>query len=65
MQAQVNAFNTQTTQINALSQSVQKVQTATTQAAKNSEEYQAATEQLSKQVADLNKIYGNMLTALK
>lgn len=65
MQAQVNAFNTQTTQINALSQSVQKVQTATTQAAKNSEEYQAATEQLTKQVADLNKIYGNMLTALK
>lgn len=65
MQAQVNAFNTQTSQINALSQSVQKVQTATTQAAKNSEEYQAATEQLSKQVADLNKIYGNMLTALK
>lgn len=65
LQAQVNAFNTQTSQINAVAQSVQKVQTATTQAAKNSEEYQAATEQLTKQVADLNKIYGNMLTALK
>ncbi len=65
MQAQVNAFNTQTAQINNLSQSVEKVQTATTQAAKSSEEYQAAAQQLSKQVADLNKIYGNMLTALK
>lgn len=65
LQAQVNAFNTQTSQINAMAQSVQKVQTATTQAAKNSEDYQAATEQLTKQVADLNKIYGNMLTALK
>lgn len=65
MQAQVNAFNTQTSQINSLSSSVQKVQAATTEAAKSSEAYQAEAQKLSKQVADLNKIYGNMLTALK
>ncbi len=65
MQAQVNAFNTQTAQINNLSQSVQKVQNATTEAAKSSEAYQEEAQKLSKQVADLNKIYGNMLTALK
>lgn len=65
MQAQVNAFNTQTSQINSLSTSVQKVQAATTEAAKSSEAYQAEAQKLSKQVADLNKIYGNMLTALK
>lgn len=65
MQAQANAFNTQTSQINSLSTSVQKVQAATTEAAKSSEAYQAEAQKLSKQVADLNKIYGNMLTALK
>lgn len=65
MQAQVNAFNTQTSHINNLSQSVEKVQAATTQAAKSSEVYQEEAQKLSKQVADLNKIYGNMLTALK
>ena len=64
VQSQANAFNTQTTQVNTLSQTIQKIQTATTEAAKAGEEYQAAANKLNQQVADLNKIYGNMLTAL-
>lgn len=65
VQAQVEAFNAQTTQVNGLNQAIQKIQSTTAEAATAGEEYKAATKQLTKQVADLNKIYGNMLTALK
>lgn len=65
IQAQVNAFNTQTSQVDTLGQSVQKIQNATNEAAKAGAAYETAAKQLTQQVVDLNKIYGNMLTALK
>lgn len=65
IQAQAKALDNQTAQLNGLNSEVQKIQAATTEAAKAGAEYEAASKQLSKQVADLNHIYGNMLTALK
>ncbi|MCQ2312571.1 MAG: gliding motility protein GldL [Paludibacteraceae bacterium] len=64
-QAQADAFKAQTTQVNGLNEAIQKIQSTTAEAATAGEEYKAATKQLTKQVVDLNKIYGNMLTALK
>ncbi len=64
-QAQANAFQSQAAQIMGINQTVQKIQNTTLEAAKAGEEYEATAKQLTKQVADLNKIYGNMLTALK
>lgn len=64
-QSHAEAFKAQAEKVNRLDQTVEKIQTATFEAAKAGEEYQNAAKQLTKQVADLNKIYGNMLTALK
>lgn len=64
-QAQANAFQSQAAQVMGINQTVQKIQNSTLEAAKAGEEYEATAKQLTKQVADLNKIYGNMLTALK
>lgn len=64
-QSQTKAFNDQSTQVDALSQNVQRLHSATFEAAKAGEEYEVAAKKLTKQVADLNYIYGNMLTALK
>ena len=43
---------------------VNKIKSATSEAAKCTESYQQSTAKLSQQVADLNNIYGNMLNAL-
>lgn len=43
---------------------VQKMQASLTEAAKEQAAYEAATKKLAQQVADLNKVYGNMLNAL-
>ena len=43
---------------------MKKVAAATSAAVKNSEAFEAASKQLAAQVADLNKVYGNMLNAL-
>ncbi len=71
LQAQVDAYKAQTAQINAASDSVkamaadaQKVQAAMAEAVKAHADYEAASKQLAKQVADLNKVYGNMLNAV-
>ncbi len=71
LQAQVDAYKAQTAQINAASESVkamtadaQKVQAAMAEAVKVHAEYEAASKLLAKQVADLNKVYGNMLNAV-
>lgn len=64
VQAQVEAYKAQVTQVNSLSQDVQKLQAASQEAVKNAESYSQATKQLAAQVADLNKVYGNMLNAL-
>lgn len=64
VQAQAEAYKAQTEKINAMNADVVKLQTAQAEAVKNTEAYEAATKKLAGQVADLNKVYGNMLNAL-
>ena len=51
-------------QFAAVSKEVEKIQAANAEILKEHQAYQAATKKLAEQVADLNKIYGNMLNAL-
>lgn len=62
--AQADAIKNQTAQVEAMADDLKKAATATSAAAKSSEAYEAAAKQLAAQVADLNKVYGNMLNAL-
>lgn len=71
VQAQVEAYKAQTEkvngateQINGLTSTVKKMTDASAEALKAQEAYEAATKKLASQVADLNKVYGNMLNAL-
>jgi len=71
LQAQIDAYKAQTIQVNAVSENVkaiaaeaQKAQAAAAEAAKSQAEYEAAAKKLAQQVAELNKVYGNMLNAL-
>lgn len=71
LQAQVEAYKAQsaqvaaaTDQVKAVAAEVQKMQTAAAEASKSHAEYEAASKKLAQQVADLNKVYGNMLNAL-
>ena len=52
------------TQIDSVVAETLKIKTATTIAATETEKYKDATVKLSKQIADLNQVYGNMLNAL-
>lgn len=63
-QAQADAYKAQAQKVGALAADVEKLQMAQAEALKNGEAYQAATKKLAEQVADLNKVYGNMLNAL-
>lgn len=71
LQAQVEAYKAQTAQVTAASDQVkamtadvQKMQASINEAAKEHAAYEAAAKKLAQQVADLNKVYGNMLNAL-
>lgn len=71
IQAQVDAYKAQTekvaatnTQIETLTANVKKMSDAATEALKSHEAYEAGAKKLASQVADLNKVYGNMLNAL-
>ena len=71
LQAQVDAYKQQTAKVvdatakvDALTASVQTISNVTAEALKSHEAYAAGTKQLASQVADLNKVYGNMLNAL-
>ena len=71
LQAQAEAFKAQTAQVNvvsdkvkAMTADVQKMEAAAAEAAKSHEAYEAASKKLAQQIADLNKVYGNMLNAL-
>ena len=71
LQAQVDAYKAQTekvvgvtTQVETLVANVQTMNTVATEALKSQEAYAAGAKQLANQVADLNKVYGNMLNAL-
>lgn len=52
------------TQLEGVVTNTQKIKAATTLAAVEAEKYKDATQQLSKQIAELNQVYGNMLNAL-
>ena len=71
VQAQVEAYKTQsekvngaTQQIDGLTATVKKMSDVSAEALKAQEAYEAAAKKLASQVADLNKVYGNMLSAL-
>lgn len=71
LQAQVEAYKLQTekvvgatAQVEALNSHTQAIAAASAEALKSHEAYAAGTKQLANQVADLNKVYGNMLNAL-
>ncbi|MBO7408869.1 MAG: gliding motility protein GldL, partial [Paludibacteraceae bacterium] len=71
LQAQVDAYKLQTTQVNAATDQVKamtadvlKMQASINEAAKEQAAYEASAKKLAQQVADLNKVYGNMLSAL-
>lgn len=61
---QLNAISDTTKKVQAVSADFDKIQAATTETLKSQEVCSAAQQKLAQQVADLNKIYGNMLNAL-
>ena len=71
LQAQVDAYKLQTTQVTAatdqvkaMTADVQKMQASINEAAKEQAAYEASAKKLAQQVAELNKVYGSMLSAL-
>ena len=71
LQKQVEAYKAQTekvvgatAQVETLTDSVKQMTDAAGNALKSQEAYVAGAKQLANQVADLNKVYGNMLNAL-
>ncbi len=71
IKAQTEAFNTQTEslqkvsdELDAVTNEMKKIKTATQTAVVETENFKNETSQLTRQVADLNKVYGNMLNAL-
>jgi gliding motility-associated protein GldL len=71
LQAQAEAYKAQVAEVEKTSKQLQavnadmtKLQTSTAEALKNQQAYEEANKKLAAQVADLNKVYGNMLSAL-
>lgn len=64
IKAQADKTNAATAQVELMAEDMKKAAAATTAAVKSSQAYEAAAKQLAAQVADLNKVYGNMLNAL-
>ena len=62
--AQAEKVNGATEQINGLTSNMKKMTDVSAEALKAQEAYEAAAKKLAAQVADLNKVYGNMLNAL-
>ena len=62
--AQAEKVNGATEQINGLTSTMKKMTDVSAEALKAQEAYEAAAKKLAAQVADLNKVYGNMLNAL-
>lgn len=63
-QAQAEAFKAQAQQVAAVTDSMSKLQDLVSGTAHDFTNYKQATEQLVKQVSDLNSVYGNMLSAM-
>lgn len=64
IQAQADAFKAQTAQVKTMTEGIEKMANMTAEAMKSSQEYEAGAKKLAGQIADLNKVYGNMLNAL-
>ena len=64
IQTQGEKLNTINTTVDAVSANMQKMQTTISEAAQSYVAYEDGAKKLAQQVADLNKIYGNMLNAL-
>ena len=64
LKLQTDKTNAATAQVELMAEDLKKAAAATSSAAKSSESFEAAAKQLAAQVADLNKVYGNMLSAL-
>ena len=64
VQAQVDNAKGSAQQLELLNESMAKMNTVVGEALKSQEAYEAGTKKLASQVADLNKVYGNMLNAL-
>ena len=64
VQAQVEKVNGAVQQLDTLNTTMVKMNTVAGEALKNQEAYEAGAKKLANQVADLNKVYGNMLNAL-
>jgi len=62
--AQVEKVNNATQQVDTLTATVKHMTDVATDSLKSQEAYEAAAKKLANQVADLNKVYGNMLNAL-
>lgn len=65
IQSQANAIESQTGKINAVTAEFEKLHTAVSASSKNMDAYKQMTDQLAKNVSDLNNVYGNMLNAIK
>ena len=64
LEQQNNQVKANGEQINAMAASVQKMNESAAEAMKSHAAFEEGSKKLASQVADLNKIYGNMLTAL-
>lgn len=64
VQAQTEKINSATASFDTLANSANQMKADAAQAADAAKQYQAAQQTLAQQVADLNKVYGNMLNAL-
>ncbi len=65
IQSQASAIESQTGKINAVTAEFEKLHTAVSASSKNMDAYKQMTDQLAKNVSDLNNVYGNMLNAIK
>ncbi|MDR1591541.1 MAG: gliding motility protein GldL [Prevotellaceae bacterium] len=65
VQAQAQVIHTQTDKVSSAATDLETLLTALSQSAKDMDAYRKQTEKLTKQVSDLNTIYGNMLNATR
>lgn len=65
IQSQAAAIENQSNKINAVTAEFEKLHNAVSASSKNMDAYKQMTDQLAKNVSDLNNVYGNMLNAIK
>lgn len=64
LKLQADKTNAATAQVELMAEDMKKAAASAAAAVKSSQAYEAAAKQLAAQVADLNKVYGNMLNAI-